>query len=365
LAGVIPRADYLFHWWTWWVGDTIGVIVFTPLVLIWAAKPQGASLRRQISVSLPVCLTFALVVLCFVYTSAWERNRIAAEFERRTDKVFQELEDNFDNYIDALHSIESFFGSSVNVGRQEFKSFVSRWFLRHRGIQALSWNPRVLDTERTAYEQAARRNGFTNFQITEQNGQGELARAAPRAEYVPVYYLEPYVGNESALGFDVASDPIRREALNQARDTGKPRATDPTTLVQDAELKPGFLVFLPIYRNGLPQKTPEERRRNLQGYATGAFRVSDLIKTSLKGGEEEPKDVEIRLYDDTGGGKRRLLYDHRSQALGSKDPPVETDTVMKPAVLQRVIPFEMAGRRWIIQFAPTKEYLATQRSWQV
>jgi len=364
LAGVIQPADYLLHWWTWWLGDTIGVIAFTPLVLIWAAKPQGASLRRQISVSLPVCLTFALVVLSFVYTSAWEQTRIAAEFERRTDKVFQELEDNFDNYIDALHSIESFFGSSVTVGRQEFKSFVSRWFLRHRGIQALSWNPRVLDSERTAYEQAARRNGFTNFQITEQNGQGELARAAPRAEYVPVYYLEPYVGNESALGFDVASDPVRREALNQARDTGKPRATDATTLVQDAELKPGFLVFLPIYRNGLPQRTPEERRRNLQGYATGAFRVSDLIKTSLKGGEE-PKDVEIRLYDDTGGGKRRLLYDHRSQALGSKDPPVETDTVMKPAVLQRVIPFEMAGRRWIIQFAPTKEYLAAQRSWQV
>src|SRR5438874_2705088 len=363
-AGVIQPADYLLHWWTWWLGDTIGVIAFTPLVLIWAAKQQGASLRRQISVSLPVCLTFALAVLCFVYTSAWEQNRIEAEFERRTDKVFQELEDNFDNYIDALHSIESFFGSSVTVGRQEFKSFVSRWFLRHRGIQALSWNPRVLDSERTAYEQAARRNGFTNFQITEQNRQGKLVRAAPRAEYAPVYYLEPYVGNKSALGFDVASAPIRREALNQARNTGKPRATDPTTLVQDAELKPGFLVFLPIYRNGLPQRTPEERRRNLQGYATGAFRISDLIKTSLQGGEE-PKDVEIRLYDDTGGGKRRLLYDHRSQALGSKDPPVETDTVRKPAVLQRVIPFEMAGRRWIIQFAPTKEYLAAQRSWQV
>src|SRR5207245_67658 len=141
-----------------------GVIAFTPLVLIWAAKPQGASLRRQISVSLPVCLTFALAVLCFVYTSAWEQNRIEAEFERRTDKVFQELEDNFDNYIDALHSIESFFGSSVNVGRQEVKSFVSRWFLRHRSIQVLLQNSRILDNERIFYEKAARSHGFTNFQ---------------------------------------------------------------------------------------------------------------------------------------------------------------------------------------------------------
>ncbi len=54
LAGVIQRIDYLFHWWTWWVGDSIGVIIFTPLVLIWAAKPSVFSLRRQISPCPPV-----------------------------------------------------------------------------------------------------------------------------------------------------------------------------------------------------------------------------------------------------------------------------------------------------------------------
>lgn len=193
----------------WWVGDTIGVIAFTPLVLIWAAKPREVSLRRQISVSIPLALTFALVVIFFVYTSAWEQNRIQLEFERRTDNLTQAIEENFDNYIEVLHSIESFYASSVNVDRQEFKSFVSRLFLRHPGIQALSWNPRVLDRERTAYEQGARRDGFSNFQITERNPQGKLVGAARRAEYVSIYYIEPYAGNDSALGFDVASDAIR------------------------------------------------------------------------------------------------------------------------------------------------------------
>jgi len=29
--------------------------------------------------------------------------------------------------------------------------------------------------------------------------------AAPRAQYFPVYLVEPYEGNETALGFDLAS----------------------------------------------------------------------------------------------------------------------------------------------------------------
>lgn len=188
LADVIEGVDYAFHWWTWWVGDTIGVITVTPLVLIWAAKPLGVSLRRQISISIPLCLTFALVIIIFVYASTWEQNRIELEFERRTDNLAQALKENFDNYIDVLHSIESFYASSVGVDRSEFKSFVSRLLLRHPSIQALSWNLRVLDGERTTYEQAARRDGFSNFQITEENPQGQLVRAVRRSEYVSVCY---------------------------------------------------------------------------------------------------------------------------------------------------------------------------------
>ena len=350
-ASVIERADYAFHWWTWWVGDAIGVITVAPLVLIWAARPLGVSLRRQISVSIPLCLAFALVIIMFVYASAREQNRIELEFERRTDNLAQALKEHFDNYLDVLHSMESFYASSVEVDRHEFKSFVSRLLSRHPGIRALAWNPRIPDTQRTDFEQAARRDGFTSFQITEQGPQGNLIRAARRAEYVSVYYIEPYARNESALGFDVASDPIRREALNRARDTGKPTATDPIILVQDIEREWGLLVFLPIYRHGPPENAPEEHRVNLQGYVTGAFRFSGMIKAAIKG--MEAKGIEIRLYNGTDGERKRLLYDHRSQALGSKVLPVETDQGMKP-VLQREVPFEVAGRRWVVQLFPRK-----------
>ncbi len=93
----------------------------------------------------------------------------------------RQLQENLDNYIDILHSVEGLYTSSVTVDRQQFKSFVSRWFSRHPGIRALSWNPRILDSERANYEQAAMNDGVINFQITEQVHRGSWfgRRAAP------------------------------------------------------------------------------------------------------------------------------------------------------------------------------------------
>jgi PAS domain S-box-containing protein len=360
LGGVIQPVDYLFQWWTWWVGDAIGVIIFTPLILIWAAKPAVFSQRRQ--VSLPLSLAFTLVVIFFIYTNAWEQDRIKLEFKRRTDQLAQQLQENFDNYIDVLHSVEDLYASSVPINRQQFKIFVSRWLSRHPGIRAVSWSPRILDSERQKYEQAAREDGFSDFQFTEQSPQGQLVRAGRRPEYIPVYYAESVRGIGRALGFDAASDPTRREALNRARDTGKPTATDPLTLLQDVEREGGFVVFLPIYRPGRPPNSLQERRLDLQGYVSGALRIRDIMAIALKGAMVE--DIEIRLYDARGGENKRLLYEHRSNENGSQDLPVKAREGIQPAPFQRVVPFEIAGHQWIIQFAPSKEYLIAQRGWQ-
>jgi PAS domain S-box-containing protein len=360
LSGVIQPFQYPFHWWTWWVGDAIGVISFTPLILIWAAKPAVFSRGRQ--VSLPLGLAFTLVVIFFIYTNAWEQDRIKLEFKRRTDQLAQRLQESFDNYIDVLHSVENLYASSVPINRQQFKTFVSRWFSQHPGIRAVSWSPRILDSERANYEQAAREDGLSNFQITERSPQGQLVRAARRAEYIPVYYSASVRGNERALGFDAASDPTRREALNQARDTGKPTASDPLTLIQDVQREGGFVIFLPLYKPGRPQNSLQERRLNLQGYVSGAFRIRDIMNTALKGATVE--NIEIRLYDARGGEKKRLLYEHRSKEVESQNLPVKADGGIQPAPFQRVVPFEIAGRQWIVQFAPTKEYLIAQRGWQ-
>src|SRR5262245_32108648 len=159
-------------------------------------------------------------LIFFISTNAWEQDRIRLEFKRRTDHLAQQLQENFNTYIDVLQSVENLFASSAPINRQQFKTFVSRWFSHHPGIRAVSWSPRILDSERVNYEQAAREDGLSNFQITEQSPQGQLVRAARRAEYIPVYYLESVTGTGRALGFDAAADPTRRRPQARARATG-------------------------------------------------------------------------------------------------------------------------------------------------
>jgi signal transduction histidine kinase len=38
-AGVVPRSGALAAWFTWWGGDAIGILLVTPLILAWVARP--------------------------------------------------------------------------------------------------------------------------------------------------------------------------------------------------------------------------------------------------------------------------------------------------------------------------------------
>jgi PAS domain S-box-containing protein len=41
-TGAIPWTGFPAHWWTWWQGDTTGIIIVTPLILLWTDAPSEA-----------------------------------------------------------------------------------------------------------------------------------------------------------------------------------------------------------------------------------------------------------------------------------------------------------------------------------
>ena len=62
LAGKLPAGSYAFNWWAWWIGDAIGVLVATPLVLTWFGQPHAIWRRRRNTVAIPILLTFAVIL---------------------------------------------------------------------------------------------------------------------------------------------------------------------------------------------------------------------------------------------------------------------------------------------------------------
>src|SRR5256884_3166265 len=104
-------------------------------------------------------------------------------------------------------------------------------------------------------------------------------------------------------------DPVRRGAMERARDIGMRVASGRVTLVQeiDEPKEAGFLLYEPVYRNGAKTDTVEERRAALIGFVYSPFRAGDLLTNILAANEYQGTDFQV--FDGATADVTNLLYD--------------------------------------------------------
>ena len=308
---------------------------------------------QYIFVLLVACLGLALSVVAFRAVQASEQHQLEEHFEQTARDRALALESSIDASVEVLHNIRSLYSASKVVEREEFRSFVARLLTEQPAIQALEWIPRVPALQRATYEELATKDGLPQFRIVERQVQGTMVPVAARKEYFPVYFVEPYEGNELALGFDLASSPTRLEALNKSRDTGEAVATARITLVQEQEDQFAFLVFLPIYQNGSQTATLAQRRENLSGFALGVFRIKDIVDRSQAraNSEEIISEIDVQLYDRSAPQGEQMLL--------PGTPGADTPGQVRP-VLRFGKAFAVPGRSWEVIVTSS----ASQPTWQ-
>lgn len=311
-------------------------------------------LRRLIPILLVVVVGTIAAVSTFVIITALEDERHRVVFDRAAASRISAVRRHIESNLDVLRSIVDLYNSSEFVNRKEFRSFVSPALNRHDGIQALEWVPRVSNAARSEFEQAARDEGFSDFRLTERQTQGQMVDAAPRDEYFPVYYVEPFKGNEAAFGFDLASNERRLAAMNAARDDGRLRVSGRLTLVQEAGEQFGVLVFCPVYRRGVTVSTIAERRRHLIGFALAVIRIGDVIThalaRSMVPGIADYGDVDLYVYDSDATPERQHLF--VADARGRTETAPLLDEARARSDRHYAETFPIGGRRWTIVARP-------------
>jgi signal transduction histidine kinase/FixJ family two-component response regulator len=263
------------------------------------------------------------------------RRRLLEELADVAEPRAKALREQILKSMEVLHSIASFHATRAEISREEFRSFVRAALTRQPELQALSWDPRVSQKERPAWEARARADGFPNFHFTEKEAKNVILPASSRHEYYPVFFLETLERNEEALGFDVRSEEVRRRALENARDTGRATATAPLRLAQEQASQLGFLVFQPVYRGEC--RTLEQRRANLAGFAVAVFRICDLVEPSLC--ELRDRGLSVTISDEADG---RVIY----QRPGGRSAVV-------PAWSSQL---NVADRSWILEIKASVEF---------
>src|SRR5690606_23884226 len=133
------------------------------------------------------------------------------------------------------------------VTLEAFRRFTERLDVegRYPGIQGIGFTQRFMPEERDSLFAAMQAQGFPDFRVWPD---------VPYPERHAIIYLEPLDRrNRAALGFDMFTEPTRRDAMARARDTGLPAMSGKVTLVQEIEgrVQAGFLIYYPVYRDGV------------------------------------------------------------------------------------------------------------------
>jgi CHASE1-domain containing sensor protein len=302
-----------------------------------------------------------LSLLIFIYAEKREKDGIESTFMNCTQETSERLLDQINYNLQQVQSLAGLYASSEYVSRSEFHQFAS--ILTHSSsVQAFEWIPRVEDQDRTAYKAAAQKDGFVDFHITQHDSNSQLEAAAQREEYFPVYYVEPYKGNEAALGFDLSSNPAWYETLMRSRDTGQIMATARIALGQKKENQFGFLLLCPIYNSSVPLDTIEQRRHNLRGFVLAEIQIAGLLEDSLR--TEPTQGLDFYIFDENAPAKDRFLYFHPSRSRVKAVEPLGYDKLVKAAGLQKAETIDLCGRKWMLIGTPAPAFFDKHRTSQ-
>lgn len=293
-------------------------------------------IRRLHDFHAPVVILVTTSIFAFVMTVVVQQNVELSEAERLnkiSEAVRTKISRTTENYLNGLMQTRGLFEAYREVRKDQFRRFVGSFDVRKvfPGMQGLGYSAKVDASEKGAFIRAARRD----------DPEFKMWPANAGREHHTVLYIEPLdERNKRAVGFDMYSDAVRRQAMIRARDTGLPAATSKVTLVQETgvENQAGFLVYIPVYKSGTFRSTIEQRRKNLQGFVYGAFRTGDLFRSVLESLPEARENaLGIEVYD----GERKpanLLFRNLDKAHFEEVSDAR----------RRLIKIEVAGEPWTI-----------------
>jgi signal transduction histidine kinase/CheY-like chemotaxis protein/CHASE1-domain containing sensor protein/integral membrane sensor domain MASE1 len=215
------------------------------------------------------------------------RRRLNVLVQNATDRIQEQV----GAYARALRTASGLFAASTSVERREWASFVGTMSLPEQfpGIVGVGAILPVAARDLDAFVAAQRADGMPDFTVRPIPG---IAGPPPALdEHFVVTFIEPRSANSGAAGLDIASEPGRRRAAIEARDTGRPTLTPRITLVQDPSHRSGFLLLVPFYKDVAVPASQEERIRSFRGWVYAPFLVAEFVRPVMHafGGDIVPE----------------------------------------------------------------------------
>ncbi|MBK8064153.1 MAG: CHASE domain-containing protein [Betaproteobacteria bacterium] len=236
-----------------------------------------------------------------------------------------------------LIGARALFAGSQKVTRDDWRQYVSLLLQEPRiaSVQGIGYAQLIAPGELQAHIAQVRAEGYPDYAVRPPGA---------RDTYTAIVFLEPFKDrNLRAFGYDMYSEPVRRDAMARARDSGQAQLSGKVRLVQetDSEAQAGVLMYVPVYRQEMPLQTVEQRRAALLGWTYSPYRMNDLMRGIL--GDWQGAlgvDLDLHIFDGEQASPQALLYASDAASRAAPHPHEVTE-------MRRL---DFNGRRWRLEF---------------
>ncbi len=310
---------------------------------------QGLLHRR----AWPAWVILVGAIIITILVTLYMKSDVDVQAKREFIFACKDIRGGIDDRLQAHETIllagAALFDASDKVTSEEWRIFTQRLNVESNfpGIQGIGFALRIPPGRLAQHVEQIRSEGFPDYNVWPEGD---------RDAYSSVIYLEPFLGrNLRAFGYDMLSEPVRRAAMERARDQNVAALSGKVFLVQetDEDIQAGTLMYVPVYRKGMPTGTVEQRREALFGWVYSPYRMTDLMRGTL-GAWDKQEGLRIRLqvYDGTLLSPETILYD--SQAAKDIGPaPQFTEEL-------QVI---FNGSPWTLRFTQARGQVSLAKVW--
>ena len=319
IRDLMPPSAFVSTWFSWWVGDSLGVMLFTPFIVLLAYNFREAKLGKYSVIIPPLALVMVVMIFAILWFQNSEKESYKDSLRVESDQTLEIFVERLKGATDALQSVKRYIAVEEQIDEEKLNSYIEQ--IDEVGIRSFSWFPRVQTQPEGDRALAPGFESTRGLAITTFDDTQEFVPVAEKEEYFPVVYTSVDFLGGRFYGFDPTSVPAQNAVLEQARDNDEMVLSENFSLgIVDL---PVFVFYAPVYENLNNNATIEERRANIKGYIGAVVEPNLLIPSTNH--VSSTIAIAYELFDTIGGAP--LLLNPTVDALAQSGVQIDSQLI--------------------------------------